>query len=143
MARFDPEPMLFFALDSKVVVLTGGANGIGAATVSLLYEHGASIVFGDRDVEAGERVAASYQDKERVRFVATDVMSYASTLALFKDAYQNYGRVDHAFAIAGVDEQGSWFHPSETLESLEKVSVSHLFSSKSNQCCWLTVRAGS
>ncbi|KAL4884287.1 hypothetical protein BJY04DRAFT_215716 [Aspergillus karnatakaensis] len=119
MARFDPEPMLFFALDGKVVVLTGGANGIGASTVSLLYEHGASIVFGDKDATAGTKLSESFAEQERVLFLETDVTSYASTLALFKEALRVHGRIDHAFAIAGVEEQGSWFHPSEGIESVE------------------------
>ncbi|KKK24443.1 hypothetical protein ARAM_006071 [Aspergillus rambellii] len=119
MARFDPEPFLLYGLRGKVIVLTGGANGIGAATVDLLYENGALVVFGDLDADAGKKVEARYP--ERVQFVSTDVSIYSSLLNLFHAAYAKYHRVDHAFSIAGVSEQSSWFHPSLDLNSLENV----------------------
>ncbi|HMO67213.1 MAG TPA: SDR family NAD(P)-dependent oxidoreductase, partial [Novosphingobium sp.] len=45
--------------DGKVVVITGGANGLGRGMVELFVEEGASVVFGDLDTEAGEALAAS------------------------------------------------------------------------------------
>ncbi|RAK98123.1 putative 3-hydroxyacyl-CoA dehydrogenase [Aspergillus ibericus CBS 121593] len=119
MARFDPEPILFYGLNDKVVVLTGGAHGIGAATVSLLYENGAHVVFGDRDGSAANVIEERYRD--RVHFVHTNVSNYSSVLNLFKVAYSKHGRIDHAFAIAGISEQTNWFHPGLNLESIETI----------------------
>ena len=50
MARF-PE------LKDQAVVVTGGANGIGAATVRLFHEEGAHVFFCDNDATAGVRLA--------------------------------------------------------------------------------------
>jgi NAD(P)-dependent dehydrogenase (short-subunit alcohol dehydrogenase family) len=96
---------------------TGGANGIGAATVSLLHSHGAKIVFGDYDAKAGEALASRLG--EDVTFLKTDVSKYADNLALFKTAFQKYGRIDHAVAVAGVGEKGDWFKDDLTVEDVE------------------------
>lgn len=53
-------------------------------------------------------------------FVQTDVTNYGDNVALFKTARQKYGRVDHAVAIAGIIEQGKWFDPELTIETVEE-----------------------
>ena len=54
MAQFVPDESSFSALTDKVVVLTGGATGIGAVTITQLYEAGAIVVFGDIAKEHAE-----------------------------------------------------------------------------------------
>jgi NAD(P)-dependent dehydrogenase (short-subunit alcohol dehydrogenase family) len=44
-------------LDGKVVLITGGANGIGAALVRAFHTQGAMVCFCDVDVEAGRALA--------------------------------------------------------------------------------------
>ena len=46
-------------LDGKVAAVTGGASGIGEATVRRFVAEGASVAFCDRDGERGQRVAAN------------------------------------------------------------------------------------
>ena len=53
-------------------------------------------------------------------FLPTDVTKYADNIALFKTARQKYGKVDHALACAGILEQGRWFDPDLTIETVEK-----------------------
>ena len=101
--------------------LAGGANGIGAATVRLLFEAGASVVFGDMDTKNGELLVEDIRSQE-VLFIKTDVSKYEDNLALFKTAYESFGKVDHAMSIAGIVEQGNWFDPALTIESVEKAS---------------------
>ena len=45
-------------LDGKVAAVTGGASGIGEATVRRFVAEGASVAFCDRDGERGQRVTA-------------------------------------------------------------------------------------
>ena len=44
-------------LDGKVAAVTGGASGIGEATVRRFVAEGAQVAFCDRDGERGQRVA--------------------------------------------------------------------------------------
>ncbi len=44
-------------LDGKVAIVTGGASGIGAATVQRFVAEGARVVIADLNDEAGEGVA--------------------------------------------------------------------------------------
>lgn len=79
------------AFDGKVAVVTGGASGIGAATVRLFHQCGARVVIADRDAAAGEALAA---ELEEARFVATDVADYDSVAALMASARDWAGRID-------------------------------------------------
>ncbi|MEL7453251.1 MAG: SDR family NAD(P)-dependent oxidoreductase, partial [Pseudomonadota bacterium] len=58
-------------LQDKIVLLTGGAMGIGRTTAKRLASEGATIVFTDIDREAGEETAAALG--ENVSFVEQDV----------------------------------------------------------------------
>ena len=46
-------------LEGKVAVVTGAASGIGAATAKTYVDHGARVVLGDIQDEAGEGMAAT------------------------------------------------------------------------------------
>jgi len=120
MSQFNPDESQFSKLKGKVVVLTGGANGIGASTVQLLHKAGASVVFGDLNRKVAESLLESLGSPDTITFLPCDVTKYADNLALFKTALQKYGRVDHAIACAGIIEQGKWFDPELTIETVEK-----------------------
>ncbi len=78
------------------------------------------VVFGDLDATSGELLAGEY-DPKRVQFLKIDVTKYEDNVALFRRALDSYGRVDHAFSIAGIVEQGNIFDPGMTLEDVAKV----------------------
>jgi 3-hydroxyacyl-CoA dehydrogenase / 3-hydroxy-2-methylbutyryl-CoA dehydrogenase len=65
-------------------LVTGGASGLGAATVRRLVGAGAQVVIADLNAQAGEALAAELGDK--ARFVATDVTSDESTRAAVQAA---------------------------------------------------------
>lgn len=90
-------------LEDKVAVITGGASGIGRATVEAFAAEGARVVIADRDEAAGQAVAAAAEDGgAEALFVATDVQSGASVDALFDSVLARWGRIDCAFNNAGI-----------------------------------------
>lgn len=82
----------------------GGATGIGAATVNILAKSGASVVIGDINDEAAEKLASEYA---AVSFVRCDVTKYGDIYNLFKTAYDKHGHIDHAVSCAGIYEIGN------------------------------------
>lgn len=92
-----------WGLDGKIVMITGGASGIGAATARLAAGDGASVIVADLAGGAGEDIAAEIGG----RFVATDVSSAESWDSLVASAPDG---LDMAILNAGVP-----FHPPEFL----------------------------
>ncbi|KAH8766150.1 hypothetical protein F5883DRAFT_617559 [Diaporthe sp. PMI_573] len=104
------------ALKGRVVVLTGGAQGIGAAAVALYHRHGAHVYFGDWDDAKGKAVEQELQSQSTggsVHFQKLDVRDYDSQLALFDTPFKDHGRVDVAVSCAAVKEPGGWFEPED------------------------------
>ena len=60
-------------MDGMVAAVTGGASGIGEATVRRLIAEGAQVAFADRDAVRGNRVAAEIAAEGRVDFFEADV----------------------------------------------------------------------
>ncbi|KAL4871485.1 hypothetical protein BDV12DRAFT_206229 [Aspergillus spectabilis] len=123
MAQYTKE-LIPGSLKDKVIVLTGGANGIGASLVEYACENGAFVCFGDLAIEAGEALAkkvnADSSSPPRAIFVQTDVTSYDSVLNIFDKAMHTYGHIDHAVAGAGIVEIGNVFDPALTMESIRQ-----------------------
>ena len=66
-------------LDGAVAALTGGASGIGEATVRRFIAKGASVAFCHRDAERGQRVGAKLQAAgAKIAFSQADVGTEAA-----------------------------------------------------------------
>lgn len=85
-------------LAGKVAVITGGASGIGLASVRRLHAEGATIVIGDINPAAGQEVA----EEVGGTFVPVDVSDEVAVATLFDTAAKIYGSVDIAFNNAGI-----------------------------------------
>jgi NAD(P)-dependent dehydrogenase (short-subunit alcohol dehydrogenase family) len=90
-------------LDGKVAIITGGASGLGEATVERFAQEGARVVVADLDGDAARTVA------ERVDGlgVAVDVGDAHQTEAMAAAAIDAYGGIDVVFANAGIPGEGS------------------------------------
>jgi NAD(P)-dependent dehydrogenase (short-subunit alcohol dehydrogenase family) len=86
-------------LEGKVAVITGGASGIGAATVARFVEEGARVVIGDLQADVGEEVAARYGDAATFR--PCNVAREDDVAGLVHEAVQRWGRLDVIFNNAG------------------------------------------
>lgn len=90
-------------LDGKVVVITGTATGIGAATARLFAREGALLALGDVQDAPAEAVAAEIaQGGGRVLYRHTDVSRDADVKALVGAAVEQWGGIDVMFNNAGV-----------------------------------------
>jgi NAD(P)-dependent dehydrogenase (short-subunit alcohol dehydrogenase family) len=82
-------------LTRKVVVVAGGAGGIGTATSVRLSEEGAAVVVGDVNVNAAEAVVARIRATGGTAIaVQVDISDDASVAALVEAAIKTYGGVD-------------------------------------------------
>ncbi|MER7893825.1 SDR family oxidoreductase [Micromonospora sp. NPDC094482] len=92
-------------LTDRVVVITGGAGGIGAALARRFTAEGAAaVVLADLDAEAARAVAAGIGPA--VHPTAVDVTDEEQVRALVDDAERRYGRIDLFCANAGVASGG-------------------------------------
>lgn len=93
--------------DKRVVIVTGGAKGIGYACARRFYENGDRVVIADHDAEAGqqalERLGAS---EKQVVFVSCDVSDKLSVHNLIAQALNAFGRIDVLVNNAGIILKG-------------------------------------
>lgn len=94
--------------EGKVVVVTGGAQGIGRACVEAFMHRGASVVLGDFDAATGAATAAELGPK--AAFIEVDVRSMTDMQAMADRAIDRFGGIDilvnnAACAICGVVDE--------------------------------------
>lgn len=90
-------------LDGKIVAVTGGASGIGAAIVTAFHEQGAHVVFFDKDLTAGAALARKLT--ERVHFRAIDLTDLDDLVKQFSEAAAESGDFDILVNNAAHDER--------------------------------------
>jgi NAD(P)-dependent dehydrogenase (short-subunit alcohol dehydrogenase family) len=89
-------------LQDRVAVVTGAANGIGAAIVRRLHQEGAKVALLDIDHSNGELLAGQL-GAERALFIGCDVTSEAQIATAVTTAMERFGRVDVLVNNAGVN----------------------------------------
>ena len=87
-------------LSGKVAIVTGGANGIGRATVELFVREGADVVIADLDAVRGPELAARLGGA--AAFQRTDVSSADEIQALVDFAVERFGGLHVLFNNAGI-----------------------------------------
>lgn len=94
-------------LDSKVAVVTGGANGIGRACAELFAREGADVVVADVADDAGkEAVAAIEALGRRAWYVHCDATSEQDNESAMQLAVDELGALDVAVTAAGITHFG-------------------------------------
>ena len=90
--------------ENKVVLITGGATGIGLATARRFAQEGAKVVIASRNEAAGQQAVADIQASGgEATFIQTDVTQEAQIEALIKQTTGTYGRIDAAFNNSGTE----------------------------------------
>lgn len=84
-------------LRGQIVIVTGGGDGIGAATVRLFASEGARVIVSDINETTGKRVAAETGSD----FVHADVTRESDVARLVAETVQRHGRLDCMINNAG------------------------------------------
>ncbi|MFE9046052.1 glucose 1-dehydrogenase [Streptomyces sp. NPDC007818] len=106
------------ALRDRVVIVTGGARGLGAAAARAAAEAGARVLVTDLREEEGRALAGELGD--RARFARQDVTSEDDWRTVVDLATRTYGRVDGLVNNAGISG-GSHALEEQTAEAFRRV----------------------
>lgn len=107
-------------LRDKVVIVTGGGQGIGAAITQTFAENGAKVVIAEIDEEAGmEREKMLREKGLEVSFIETDVSDESSVKHMVGRAVSLYGGIDVLVNNAAIGSTKSIFE--RTLEEWKRV----------------------
>lgn len=89
-------------MDGKIAVVTGGASGIGRATVEALAAAGVHVLVGDINESLGAAMVAEFdQLGQKVDFIRLDVADLDSIATFARETYARVGRVDFVINVAG------------------------------------------
>ena len=90
-------------LADRVALITGGANGIGRASVELFSAEGAKIAFMDVDASQGRALEHELKKMGRdVMFIHADVSDREAVHRSVRETIERYKRIDVLFNHAGV-----------------------------------------
>jgi NAD(P)-dependent dehydrogenase (short-subunit alcohol dehydrogenase family) len=93
--------------DGAVVIITGGASGIGRALGEALGRRGAEVVLADRQIALAEQVAAGIRTAGgKARAAEVDVTDSAAVDRLVQETVGVHGRLDYLFNNAGIGIAG-------------------------------------
>ena len=92
-------------VEGKVCIVTGAAQGLGAADARLLVAEGAQVVLTDVNGDAGRALADELG--ARARFIEQDVSEEASWPALVEEVVRAHGRLDVLVNNAGIAPIGT------------------------------------
>jgi short-subunit dehydrogenase len=92
--------------NEKTVIITGGSEGVGAATARLFAEAGANLMLVARNKKNLEVIAGELRDKTKVEIFAMDVSDADACVDVFKKAKFEFGRVDILVNNAGYHARG-------------------------------------
>ncbi len=94
-------------LKDKIIVVTGGASGIGKATVQVLASQGATVHIGDLDMAGAERTIQEHPGGQgEITATQLDLASADSVKAFAAKVLSLHGRVDGLVNAAGFDKVG-------------------------------------
>jgi NAD(P)-dependent dehydrogenase (short-subunit alcohol dehydrogenase family) len=96
-------------LDGKVVLVSGGTQGLGAAIAMEAAAEGAlAVAVTGRSVDLGRAVATRLADAgAEARFIETDVAEVAQARSSVRETIAAFGRVDAVVNAAGLTDRGT------------------------------------
>jgi 3-oxoacyl-[acyl-carrier protein] reductase len=94
-------------LENKVAIITGGANGIGKATLEKFLKNGAKVAIIDVDPK-GASVCQSFKEEGfHTEFYACNITDYTLTIDVFEKIHKDFGQIDILVNNAGITRDAS------------------------------------
>jgi short-subunit dehydrogenase len=103
----------------KTVIITGGSEGVGAATARLFADAGANLMLVARSKKNLEAIAAELREKTQVKIFAMDVADADACVDLCKKANYEFGRIDILVNNAGYHKRGAF----ESVDAAELTKI--------------------
>lgn len=121
MDRTDAGEVLSALFDVRdlVVLVTGGASGLGLAIARVLTECGAVVVAADRDAGRLATACAELSALGRAEQAVTDVSDPGAVTALVDGIVAAHGRIDVVFANAGIAKGSGPGDPAGQLDTFD------------------------
>lgn len=89
--------------EDKVVLITGGAGGIGRKTAQQFLDRGASVELWDMDKDAGDKLVNKWSDEgHEVRFKKVDVTDFEAVKYAMTNLQERWGQLDVLVNNAGI-----------------------------------------
>jgi len=95
--KWNPRP-----LDGRVVLVTGGAQGIGRGIAQSVLGAGGRVLIGDLDDEAGNACLDEWNVGDAARYIRLDVSREGSAKRFAQTALKRFGRIDGLVNNAGI-----------------------------------------
>ena len=112
-------------LDNKVVLITGGAGGIGSAVARKFLDEGASVMLVDINEEDLKKTSKALDDNSRLAYIKADVSKENDVKEYVEATMTKFGQVDVFFDNAGIegDVKPVTDYPVETFDKIFDVNV--------------------
>ncbi|MGJ3239485.1 MAG: 3-hydroxyacyl-CoA dehydrogenase [Anaerolineae bacterium] len=101
-----------------VALVTGGASGLGGATVRRLADAGAQVVIADLNEAGGQALAGQYGDQ--ALFIKTDVANEDAMQTAVDTALAHFGKLNVLVNCAGIGEAMKTYHPERGPHPLDR-----------------------
>ena len=131
-------------VEGAVVLVTGGAGGIGAAAARLFARDGAATVVIADVKDASETVDAVRSAGAEAEWVDADLVEEATVQALVDKVVTDHGRLDTAFNNAGITGFMTTFHEldKDVWDRMIAVNLSSVFLCMKHELAHMVERGG-
>lgn len=81
-------------MNAPLVIITGGAQGIGRQTAETLLKNGYTVIIADVDKEAGAETESELKEIGNIRFIPTDISVENDVIQLMEKTKQLFGSIN-------------------------------------------------
>jgi meso-butanediol dehydrogenase / (S,S)-butanediol dehydrogenase / diacetyl reductase len=112
-------------VEGRVVIVTGGAGGIGAAACHAIAREGGKVVVGDLDADRAQAVAEAVNaDGGEATFAGVDVTDRVSVRRMIETAVDSFGELNVIFNNAGMNRPRGFMEVDEdNFEQIVRVNT--------------------